>query len=410
MVAVSSTDEALHRKGLQEKLKRIDEFITAYMKEVTTRSEEDKGTGYKMPAAMANAVARREKIQALLEQRIEDREEKKFRERTSEPHARADEKPSRDEEPPRGNVAPQATPPATTSDPVLHEAQTLKAEIKDNLGKLDAAGVNHLHENELDARMMKGRGATHALGYNAQIVVDHESDLIVACAVVNEQTDLTQLVPMLDRVHATFGEVAKQTVADTGYANSDHLRSAEASEWSILVSLRDEPETKGEYSKAYFHYTTVDNVYVCPRGERLLQIGTNKSHATTVHADAIYRCTNTTCPVRSQCTKDPLGRKIRRQYGEDARERQAQKQEDPRMRVLLGLRKEIVEHLFGIVKTIDGFRRFTVRGLEKAEAQWALVCMAVNLRKLNAKATWKAGRLVLRALDPRTASPSALMA
>jgi hypothetical protein len=64
------------------------------------------------------------------------------------------------------------------------------------------------------------------------------------------------------------------------------------------VSLRDEPETKGEYSKAYFHDNTVDNVYVCPRGERLLQIGTNKSHATTVHADAIYRCTNTTCPAR----------------------------------------------------------------------------------------------------------------
>jgi Transposase DDE domain len=255
---------------------------------------------------------------------------------------------------------------------------------------------------------MKGRGGTHALGYNAQIVVDHESDLIVACAVVNEQTDLTQLVPMLDRVHETFGEVAKQTVADTGYANSDHLKSADANERPVLVSLREEPETKGEYSKAYFRYDAADNVYVCPRGERLLQIGTNKSHATTVHADAIYRCKNTTCPVRTECTTDPLGRKIRRQDGEDARERQAQKQADPRMRLLLGLRKEIVEHLFGIVKTIDGFRRFTVRGLEKAEAQWALVCMAVNLRKLRAMATWKAGRLVLRALNPWTASPSPL--
>jgi hypothetical protein len=72
------------------------------------------------------------------------------------------------------------------------------------------------------------------------------------------------------------------------------------------------------------------------------------------------------------------------------------------------LRKEIVEHLFGIVKMIDGFRRFTVRGLEKTEAQWAPVCTAVNLRKLSAKATWKAGRLVLRDLDRRRASsPSA---
>ena len=78
------------------------------------------------------------------------------------------------------------------------------------------------------------------------------------------------------------------------------------------------------------------------------------------------------------------------------------------MRLLLGLRKEIVEHVFGIVKMIDGFRRFTVRGLEKAEAQWALICTAVNLRKLSAKATWRAGRLVLRELDPRAGGPSAL--
>ena len=89
-----------------------------------------------------------------------------------------------------------------------------------------------------------------------------------------------------------------------------------------------------------------------------------------------------------------MGRKIRRPHGEDARERQEEKQQDPRVRTLLSLRKEIVEHLFGIVKTVDGFRRFPVRGLEKASAQWSLVCLAVNLRKLSAKATWKAGKLV----------------
>ena len=57
-----------------------------------------------------------------------------------------------------------------------------------------------------------------------------------------------------------------------------------------------------------------------------------------------------------------------------------------------GLRKEIVEHLCGVVKGIDGFRRFTVRGLEKARAQWALVCTAVNLRKLYV--WWREGKLI----------------
>jgi hypothetical protein len=340
------------------------------MKEVTTRSDDDKGVGYEMSGVMANVDARRARIRALLEQRIEDREDKEAREGTSKPQARAEEKPAdTNEEPPRRGVAPPSTSSATTAestqDPVLREAETLKKELKEKLELLATVDVNHLHEAEPEARMMKGRG-THALGYNAQIVVDHDSDLSVACDVVTEQNDLTQLVPMLEHVHATFGEVAKQTVADTGYANSDHLKSAEANGWPVLVALRDEPETKGDFSKAHFRYDPADDVYVCPRGERLLQLGTNKSHATTKFADKLYRGKNTTCPVRAQCTKDPLGRKIRRQDGEEARERQAHKQDDPRMRVLLGLRKEIVEHLFGIVKTIDGFRRFSRGGTSRS--------------------------------------------
>lgn len=241
--------------------------------------------------------------------------------------------------------------------------------------------------------MMKGRGM-HALGYNAQAVVDHDSDLIVACEVVADANDTTQLVPMLERVHATFGRVADQTVGDTGFASGEQFKSAESHAWPVLVGLREEPEAKGAYSKAHFRYDAASNVYVCPQGERLMPIGTNKSHATTKYPDALYRCKSTTCPVRTQCTKEPRGRKIRRPYGEDARERQVQKQRDPRMRVLLSLRKEIVEHLFGLMKGVDGMRRFTVRGLEKVNAQWALECLAVNLRKLYALAFWKGGRLV----------------
>ena len=71
------------------------------------------------------------------------------------------------------------------------------------------------------------------------------------------------------------------------------------------------------------------------------------------------------------------------------------------------LRKEIVEHLFVIVKAVDGFRRFTVRGLEKARAQWALVCTAVNLRKLYV--WWRQGKLTFPPpktlpLDPNPAA------
>jgi hypothetical protein len=68
-------------------------------------------------------------------------------------------------------------------------------------------------------------------------------------------------------------------------------------------------------------------------------------------------------------------------------------EEDPANRILMKLRKEIVEHPFGIIKAIDGFGRFTVRGLAAANAQWALVCSAYNLRKMYA--FWLQGEMNL---------------
>lgn len=438
LTAASSTDEALHRKSLQDKLKQLDAFIAAYLQEVNSRAEEAKGKDYVMPPEMANEAARRAKIRALLERRIEDREDaqrlgtlkpkasggaprRRSKDASGEankaadvstPATTEDAKPAREEAPSEGGEGEAApSPPAGRTepeqDPLLREAEALKKELTSKLAELDTTGVNHLHPDESEARMMKGRG-THALGYNAQIVVDHDSDLIVACDVVSQQNDLAQLVPMLEEVRDTLGRVAEHSVADTGYSSGEQLKSAEAKGLTALVGLREEPEAKGEYSKAHFRYDAERDIYVCPRDERLVKVGTNKSHATTLHPDVLYRCRNTACPVRAACTKDPLGRKIRRPYGEDARERQAQKQLEPRMAVLLGLRKEIVEHLFGVVKAVDGFRRFTVRGLHKARAQWALVCMAVNLRKL--WASWRQGKLLLGFSKARAPRPAAATA
>ena len=45
-------------------------------------------------------------------------------------------------------------------------------------------------------------------------------------------------------------------------------------------------------------------------------------------------------------------------------------------------RKAIVEPPNGWVKAILGFRQFSFRGLEKVRAEWKLVCMALNLRRM----------------------------
>ena len=46
------------------------------------------------------------------------------------------------------------------------------------------------------------------------------------------------------------------------------------------------------------------------------------------------------------------------------------------------LRKQVVEPVFGQIKQAMGFRQFLLRGLAKVKAEWQLVCLAHNLRKL----------------------------
>ena len=63
-------------------------------------------------------------------------------------------------------------------------------------------------------------------------------------------------------------------------------------------------------------------------------------------------------------------------------QRQIQKQKEPGNKEILAKRKQIVEPVFGIIKEIMGFRRFLLRGLSKVEGEWALVCLAYNVRRL----------------------------
>jgi transposase len=47
------------------------------------------------------------------------------------------------------------------------------------------------------------------------------------------------------------------------------------------------------------------------------------------------------------------------------------------------LRSQTVETVFGIIKEVMGFRSFGLRGLEKMQGEWELVCMAYNCKRLH---------------------------
>ena len=74
-------------------------------------------------------------------------------------------------------------------------------------------------------------------------------------------------------------------------------------------------------------------------------------------------------------------------------ELQIEKQRDVHRRNLLRRRGEIVEPVFGWIKGINKFLRWTFRGRESVNAQWQLICTVINLKKLQKQ--WLEGNLKL---------------
>lgn len=266
----------------------------------------------------------------------------------------------------------------------LAEKQKLRQKIQESLTKLKAEDRTSMHPDEPDAQMMKTRDGIR-LGYNAQAVVDSKAGVVIAAEVTTDQNDERQLVPMLKTVQKEMGKVAEETVADGGYSSGEQLDAAEKAELPVLVNLtgiQKAEEEGGPYHSSKFQYDSQSDCYLCPMGQKL-EFRHTRKHKDKSYETRIYRCKNAKqCSVRCQCSKDKQGRAIERSPYSDAILRQKEKQRDKEKADLLRKRKTIVELAFARVKHLLEFRRWSMRGLEKVQAQWDLVCAVVNLGRI----------------------------
>jgi hypothetical protein len=60
----------------------------------------------------------------------------------------------------------------------------------------------------------------------------------------------------------------------------------------------------------------------------------------------------------------------------------------PEGKKLYAQRKHIPEPVFGIIKSVLGFRQFLLRGLDKVRGEWSLVTMAWNVKRIFALQSW----------------------
>jgi hypothetical protein len=68
-----------------------------------------------------------------------------------------------------------------------------------------------------ESRVMKARNGRWVQGYNGQAMVDCESQVIVSQQLTNQECDVQQLTPMLERCEEQAGARPAQLLADAGY-------------------------------------------------------------------------------------------------------------------------------------------------------------------------------------------------
>lgn len=173
-----------------------------------------------------------------------------------------------------------------------------------------------------DSHLMQS-GGSYLQGYNCQLAVDSDHQVIVAVGVSNQPPDVEHLEPMLQRITATAGALPEVMTMDAGY-------------WSE------------------------ENAKVCSDQGIDAYIATGR----LPHGQPPP-------PKRGPLSRDA-----------DAKTRMARKLRSKQGSAIYAQRKAIVEPVNGQIKEARGLRRFQLRGMEKVDGEWHLIAASHNLLKL----------------------------
>lgn len=180
------------------------------------------------------------------------------------------------------------------------------------------------------SRIMPTSGGGFAQSYNAQASVDVDTMLIVGRHLSQPPNDKREIQPalaVLRTLPAALGKVDR-LLADTGYYSATNV--------SRCLEHRIQPYISSQRNP---HHQSLN--------ERFAEPEPLPDHAAAV---------------------TEMKHRLKTQDG----------------RALYGKRKSTIEPVFGIIKAVMGFRQFLLRGVEAVCGEWDLVCMAWNLKRLQA--------------------------
>jgi transposase len=178
-----------------------------------------------------------------------------------------------------------------------------------------------------DSRIMPAAGGGFDQSYNAQAVVAAGSLLVVAPYVTQAANDKQQIEPALGKIGdlpEALGE-PETLLADTGYFSAANVAACHAAGIDPLIAMGRQP-----------HYPPLDDRFAgeAPAPDNPTPVEAMAHRLGTAEGKALY-----------------------------------------------ALRKQTPEPVFGIIKSVMGFRQFSLRGLEKVRGEWSLVTMAWNIKR-----------------------------
>jgi transposase len=190
--------------------------------------------------------------------------------------------------------------------------------------KADGSPTNKTQRNftDPDSHLMQS-GGSYLQGYNCQLAVDRDHQVIVAVGVSSQAPDVEHLEPMLERIASNADQVPDVMTMDAGYWSEDNAKICADRGIDAYIATGRLPHGKPPPPK---------------RGPL------------PSNADA----------------KTRMARKLRSKKGAE----------------IYAQRKAIVEPVNGQIKEARGLRCFLLRGLEKVDAEWHLIAASHNLLKL----------------------------
>ncbi len=280
--------------------------------------------------------------------------------------------------------------PAPGADPAsLNDATTQAQPTEDTL---------KISTTDLEAVLVKGRRG-FSVGYNGQVVVDSKAQIVVGADVVACAGDTNQLLPMVQEAEAMTGQRAVAVTADTAYFAMPDLEAVQRLGMEPYVPDRRERRAdrpaQNPYHKEHFVYDPASDTYCCPLGQTLCFYQTLKQGDRTLRVYKGQACQGCSAQQSGECTKTKA-RRIKIYGHEQALQTHAAKMKTERARQVLRQRSAIVEPVFAVFREHLGLVRFLLRGLANVKAEWRLLCIAHNLRKLW-KFWWRPKRLGLAA-------------